>query len=324
MTASVHHDLWWPDSALEYYFDCLVPPNGPDSGWISEREFAVSGLAPATYQYVVRVRDGRGNVTADSVSATVTPGENTELPAAQWLNEPFVKDTQLAIEMEALAYEDFGTIDVTVPTLPAGYVIRYQYEYTGTASGGDGRLYDLDPVYVDTGMEEGLTYSYRVRMGLFYEPGDGSSVKIKDGPWSLEASIVASGPDLTPPDPDPAEHASGSPFQTFVASKGIYYHIITAVTATDESDVEYRFINTTNSSYSSGGSMDPDGIMWRNADNVADLTYPNGEAQTPEQYWAPRGIINASDGWYILVRDRSPNQNTTVKSQTRTIFTPAP
>ncbi|MHC4855319.1 MAG: hypothetical protein ACYS72_02825, partial [Planctomycetota bacterium] len=287
---------------------------------------------PSSYSLYVQAVDGKNNRTQLSNSvAPVTPGEGTEMPAAQWLEPPFVMNAQFAIQMEALAYEDFfDTLGITVPTLPAGYVIKYQFDYTGTASGGDGRFYDLDPVYVDSGMVEGQTYSYRVRMGLFYEPGDGTSVKIKDGDWSEEASVVAAGPDLTPPDPNPAEHDVSdplflSPYQVFVASKGIYYHVVTAVVATDENDVEYKFVNTTNSSYSSGGSSDPDGIMWRNVDNVAGLLDPTGEnAQVPQQYWAPRGIINAADEWYILVRDRSPNQNTTAPSETRTIFSPAP
>ncbi|MDH4201556.1 MAG: M4 family metallopeptidase [Phycisphaerae bacterium] len=353
MTAKLHHDLWFPDEYISYRFYSGLRDN-PDifyidqdvnqDGWLTYAEImqvpeskdedgnvvrvyaSKSGLAPSSYSLYVQAVDGKGNSTALSNSVDpVTPGEGTELPAAQWLEPPFVKTAEFAIQMEALAYEDFfDTLGITVPTLPAGYVIKYQFDYTGTASGGDGRFYDFDPVYVDSGMVEGQTYSYRVRMGLFYEPGDGTSVKIKDGDWSEEASVVASGPDLTPPDPDPAQHASGSPFQVFVASKGIYYHVVTAVAATDVSDVEYRFVNATNSSYSSGGSSDPDGLAWRNAVNVVGLTYPNGDPQVPEQYWAPRGIINASDGWYILVRDQSPNQNTTVKSQTRTIFTPAP
>ena len=120
MTASLHHDLWWSDDRLEYYYDCLVPSDGPDSGWTFDREFTVSGLAPATYRYVVRVQDPLGNVTDDSISATVTPGENTEIPQGEWLNPPFIMDAQFAIEMEALAYEDYGKNGITVPSLPAG------------------------------------------------------------------------------------------------------------------------------------------------------------------------------------------------------------
>ena len=335
MTAKLHNDLWFPNEYLEYYFDCVVPVNGPDSGWQSSREFTVTNLTPATYQYVVRVRDPRGNVTEDSVSVAITPGESTELPAGQWLEPPFVTGDQFAIQMEALAYGDYGTIDISVPALPSGYVAKYQFEYTGTAQGGDGRVYGLDPVYVDEGMVEGQTYSYRTRIGLFYEPGDGTSIKIKDGDWSEEASVIAVSPDLYPPLPNPAEHASGSPFEVFVASESRYYHVVTAVTATDvinaagdtlaeNENVEYKFV-CSNSSFSSGSSFgDPDQIEWLNLDNVAGLAYPNGTAQVPEQYWANRGLQGRDESWYILVRDRTPNQNQAGPSESRTIFTPAP
>jgi Zn-dependent metalloprotease len=322
MSASLHHDLWFPDDALKYYFDCTGPSNGPDSGWISEREWTLTiakGLDQSrTYEYVVRVKDPAGNETLDSEKAKAMAAGNVELPQARWLTPPFVTDNQFAIQMEALAYEDYGTVGISVQTLPPGYVIMYEFWFTGTAPGGESRSVEPDPVYVDQGMVEGQTYSYRTRMVLCYDKGDGSDPvqTTSASEWSEEAFVIAVEPDLFAPIPNPAQHASGSPSQIFVASKGIYYHVVTAVAATDDSDVEYRFVDTTNSSYSSGGSADPDGLVWRNADNVLGLTYPNGTAQMPEQYWAPRGNKNTGDGWYILVRDRSPNQNTTAPSQT--------
>jgi hypothetical protein len=344
MAAKLHHDLWWPDGDLQYYFDCLEPADGPDSGWQSGREFTVSGLAPATYRYAVRVRDPLDNITEDSVSVTVTPGESAVLPAGQWQDPPFVTDDQFAIQMEAVTY-DPGVSD---------YVIKYQFEYTGIAPGGDGRVYDLDPVFVDTGMVEDATYSYRTRMGLFYEPGDGTSIKIKDGPWSTEESVVAVAPDLYPPIPDPAQHVQGSPEEAFVSSDLIapkgYYHVVTAAIATDVIDsvgetlgenenVEYKFI-CSKSEFSSGnfdglnGDVSYDAIRlndpgyngWRNVDNVAGLLFPNGDPQDdmPQQYWARRGLPDQYDTWYILVRDRTPNQNTTAQSDGYTIQNPAP
>ncbi|MCI0498993.1 MAG: right-handed parallel beta-helix repeat-containing protein [Planctomycetales bacterium] len=324
MLAETHHDAWWPDANIRYYFDCIQPADGPDRGWSADPYWSKTGVAPGTYRYVLRVRDGSHNVTLDSVEAIVTPGEKTVLPKAEWLRPPFIMGAQFAIQMEALAYEDFGTIGTPLPALPAGYVIKYQYEYTGAAPGGDNRGYAPDPVYVDTGMVEGQTYSYRVRMGLFYEPGDGSSAKIMDGDWSDVAAVVALMPDLAPPLPNPSQHASGSPFQTYMASQAQYYHVVTAVEAADGSGVEYKFI-CSDSSASSGGLKDPDGIEWRNADNVAGLFYPNGQAQMPRLYWSKIGLVNQTDKvWYIVTRDRSPNQNTGQQSVGRTIASPQP
>ena len=332
MIASLHFDKWWPTESLEYYFDCLVPPDGPDSGWISSREYTVSGLAPASYQYVVRVRDPRGNVTANSVSAVVTPGENTLLPAGQWLEPPFIRNDQLSIEMEALAYEDFDTIGITVPTLPAGYVIKYQFDYTGTAEGGDGRFYDLNPVYVDVGMVEDQTYSYRVRMSLFYEPGDGTSLKIQDGPWSTEASVVAVLPDLIPPEPNPAEIATGYP-TAILDTDNNWYHIIAAVEATDDSGVEYRFVCSAGDALSSGGSLGG-GPRWRNEDNVGaglqaepeDVFYSNPSSvntlQVPQEFHVLTISKHPEYTWYVIVRDRSPLNNMTEPSPAVPITNP--
>ena len=97
--------------------------------------------------------------------------------------------------------------------------------------------------------------------------------------------------------------------------------MINAAGDTDPLNVEYKFV-CSNSYYSSGNDGDPDGIEWRNADNVADLFYANGDPQTPEQYWADRGLVGQADEWYILVRDRSPNQNAADPSESRTIFSP--
>ena len=130
------------------------------------------------------------------------------------------------------------------------------------------------------------------------------------------------------------------PFEATVAED-----VLNAAGDLDPDNVEYKFVNRTNSQYSSGGSGDPAGIEWRNVDNVAGLFSPDGVTpQTPEQYWANRGIVNAQDEWYIIVRDRSPNQNrtwyigflpdtddpiypevwATVNEEIRTISTPAP
>ncbi|MHC4949572.1 MAG: hypothetical protein ACYTEU_01100 [Planctomycetota bacterium] len=160
-------------------------------------------------------------------------------------------------------------------------------------------------------------------MGLFY---DDVLIQEKEGEWSDVGGVTINEVDETPPVPNPAQHASGSPFEIYVASEAselLYYHVVTAFPATDNSGVEYKFV-CSEDYYSSGNEGDPDGIEWRNAANVAGLFYPNGAPQVPQQYWARRGAAGQDDEWVIIVRDLSPNQNTTVQSEARTIFTPAP
>jgi hypothetical protein len=97
----------------------------------------------------------------------------------------------------------------------------------------------------------------------------------------------------------------------------------------DVSGVEYKFVNTDTSFYNSGNGGDPDGIEWRNVDNVAGLPLnPNGTLQVPWQYWADRGISTAVfEEWRIEVRDRVQpveSANYSVPSEPRSINDPQP
>jgi hypothetical protein len=142
-------------------------------------------------------------------------------------------------------------------------------------------------------------------------------------------------PGLDPEDPlyNTAKHASGSPDENPVEDEsGVdqTWYVITAVQMEDVSGVEYRFINLDNSSYSSGGSLDP-GPVWRNVDNVAGLIYPdlNATPQVPWQYWADRRNSSQArfERWRIEVRDRVlPPQtpNYAEPSLERTFNTQAP
>lgn len=333
---------------VEYYFkNQSVPDGSHDSGWrqafdperpgywydendpsIRPWIFIDEGLpSDRSYTYTVRVRDVAGNTTADATPASAIAGIDG--------NPPIPNPSQWAVDGEPMQIGlDTVAMEAAQATDQEGNGVEYLFvcvEDNTFSSGWRQNIEPTDPGYVTTpwvyevsGLTIGETYTFYVKTrdrSLAHNESDSSSLE----------PVTIGAVDVYPPIPNPAEHASGSPAQNFTG--GIYYHVITAVLAedvinidgdTDPLNVEYRFINVTNSQFSSGGSSDPDGLVWRNADNVADLLYPNGDAQVPQQYWVPRGIINAADGWYILVRDRSLNQNTTTKSQTRTIFTPAP
>jgi len=81
------------------------------------------------------------------------------------------------------------------------------------------------------------------------------------------------------------------------------------VEADDDSGVEYRFVCVTFPSLSSG---------WQNEDNVVGVIDPDGTERLPNEYWAPVYVSSAYYDYYILVRDRSPNQNQTAPSRTCT------
>jgi hypothetical protein len=325
------------DNGVEYFFDCDV--DAFDSGWQQDAGYEISGIVLSeTYTFSVKTRDLSltQNETDPSVEASVTPDETGTLPQAQWSQLPTQSATSQSVTMKA---EAFGG------SLGSGYVIKYEFVELDGAAGGNGREYATSRSFTDSGLVGDETYSYQVRMGLFFEPGDGSSELVNEGEFSDIASVVIEAlpeppvVDIYPPLPNPAEHASGSPYQQQVQEVTTqYYHVVTSVTATDvindagdtlpeNEDVEYKFVcsnSTFNSGNNSSGFGDPDEIEWRNVDNVAGLTYPGVDQrpQVPQEYWAKRGLINKGETWTILVRDRL--LNTAVQSQSRSIFTPAP
>ena len=318
------HDSKWRQSFdpnrtgpdTEYVFD----ENDPNvRAWI---HIDSPLTAETSYTYEVITRDVAGNETAASTPASAIPGIDNSPPEpdpSQWAADGEPRQTLSGtITMQAVQATD-----------NEGNGVEYLFvcvEDGGFSSGWQQNADPCDPGYVDppatpwnyevSGLTLDQTYTFYVKTR------DRSLAQNETAPSSSVAVTIAEIDDQ-PPLPDPAEHASGSPFQLFIAAESRYYHVVTAVEATDDSGVEYKFV-CSNSSFSSGDDWDPDGIEWRNLDNVAGLFYPNGTAQMPQQYWANRGIQNAGDDWYIIVRDRSPNQNTAVQSESRTIFTPAP
>lgn len=293
------HDEWWPDANIKYYFECLNDPTR-SSGWIKVPIYRIAGLLPGSgYTFTARARDGFGNVTLPSPEVTEKPGETTKPTPnpAQWLRPPFVL-TSTSVRMEAAAYNG--------PTLPAGVTVEYFFDYIGNFAGGDDSDWQTSPIYTDTGLTTGLTYEYLVRMRFTtatfgpYEPGQDS----------VTESVLVVPVDLEAPTPNPAEFMPNSPFQLKVSE--IYYHIMVAVEAVDDSGVEYRFVCVDEPGLSSG---------WRNAANVAGTFYPNGTAQVPQQYWAAVGVKNLLYSWTVQYRDQAPAQTAGVASPAKQVGT---
>ncbi|NLK41959.1 MAG: hypothetical protein GX298_07890, partial [Planctomycetes bacterium] len=312
------HDDWWPDEYLEYEFVCVDYPQF-NSGWQSETFYEISGLTPGfTYAFKVRARDGSGNETDYSVvnpalgRGIVTPGSKTQIPQAEFEIPPFVSDA-LAISMTARAYSTFPD----VAALPEGFAIQYQFTETiGTTPATISGFESLNPTQTRRNLSPttvGLVYSYQVRMVLI---NINTGAEIAAGAWSEPAAVVLTEVDVTPPLPDPAEFTELSPFQQAVG--GNFYHVMVAIEAEDDSDVEYRFrayATETSSTvvYDSG---------WRNLDNVVDLPpFPDGTPQEglPHQYWQKVSTRNLYYWWTVQYRDRSPRQNVGTESPRKRI-----
>ncbi|MHC4772302.1 MAG: right-handed parallel beta-helix repeat-containing protein [Planctomycetota bacterium] len=327
------HDSGWRQSfdpeRPGYWYD----ENDPDvRAWI----YIDSGLtAEQPYTYTVVTRDVKGLKTAASTRASAIPGvdDNPPLPdPSEWAvdGEP-MQSASDAVSMEAVQAvdpDDNGVEYLFVCVENGALSSGWQQNADDTGAPG----YVATPwIYEVSGLVLDETYT-------FYVVTRDRSPAQNETAQSASISVTIAEIDTQPPTPDPAQHdvaGNDSPFEIYVPAEGQYYHVVTAVAATDDSGVEYKFV-CSNSTFSSGNFSDPFGDVsyddirlndpgydgWRNVDNVAGLFYPNGDPQTPQQYWAYRGLVGQADEWYILVRDRSPNQNTAGQSESRTIFSP--
>ncbi len=122
-------------------------------------------------------------------------------------------------------------VDITEP-------VEYYFENTTT---GAFRDWGEDRMWHDTGLEEGVSYSYRVKA----RDGVGNETR-----WSDEAGAMP-GPDVTAPSPDPMSFA--------VAPHALdrFTVTMTATTAIDVNGVEYYFECTAGPGNDSGWQAEP-------------------------------------------------------------------
>lgn len=234
MTATTASDI----NGVEYEFVCTAG-GGPSSGWQASAQFTATALEPATtYTYIVRARDGAGNITADSDPATATtiaPDTTPPAPATMSFDTP---PTALGI--------DAITMTATTAIDPSG--VEYYFEETSGNAGGSDSGWQDSPTYVNNGLQPGTTYTYRVR-------ARDKSPAQNANDWSAEASATTEVPDTTPPSVvsfDPPNGATDVSIGTtleiifdeeivaatgFITLKNLTDNTETAINITDDSQV---------------------------------------------------------------------------------------
>jgi len=298
MTAKTAFDAWGWD--VEYYFECVYG-DCDDSGWQGSSTYTDTGLAAgAEYGYRVRAKDrsgedpsrpydpydpndpNTGNKTEWSVIGYVAVEDTTPpAPAPTWETVPYaISDGSISM-VATTAYDDSG--------------VEYYFEETSGNPGGSDSGWQNEPNYTDTGLDPNTTYTYRVRARdkTPQIPDDGTGEPGNKTAWSAPASATTPLPmDITAPTPDPMLWAAGGePEEIWGGSGDLYYAQMTAVVATDPSGVQYRFICTTNSGFSS---------PWQPSPTYTKFVGAGGQALM----------------FYVIARDLSPNQNTTGPSST--------
>lgn len=146
-----------------------------------------------------------------------------------------------------------------------------EYYFQNISLAGHDSGWQNDPNYTDTGLTAGTAYSYKVKAR--------NTDNLAETDYSESRSATTFPPDTMPPSPNPAT------WQTVPYAIPPSSIRMVATTASDESGVEYRFICTSNSDFSSNWQNDP----------VYQATS------------LPKGTYS----FVVRVRDKSPNQNTT-------------
>jgi hypothetical protein len=219
MTATTASDA----SGVEYQFtETSNNPGGTSSEWQTSPTYTDTDLVPdTTYTYTVTARDlspAKNETQASSAeSATTNPADI--IPPSP---SPMTWQTAPVATGEASI-----TMTATTATDPNG--VEYQFTETSNNPGGDDSEWQTSPVYTDTGLQPGTTYTYTVTAR------DLSPAQNETQPSSAESATTAPA-DTTPP---PTPGFDSGPVA--VSSTRI---TMTATTVSDVNGVEYYFTET--------------------------------------------------------------------------------
>jgi hypothetical protein len=282
MIARIAFDAWGWDVA--YYFDCVYG-NCHDSSWQSSRTYQDTGLkSDAKYGYRVKARDEIGNETDWSVIRYAGVLDTTPpVPAPAWLVPPYpFGPSSIAME-STTAYDESG--------------VSYGFWNVTRDPAGNNIVWQGSTQFIDVNLDPNTTYCYRVKAR------DNSANRNETGWSELACTIIPLPADITPPTPNPAQWDlttdangyNGRPLKISIG--GIYYATMRAVQAVDPSGVEYKFVCSNDSRFSSQWQSQP--------------AYP-----TPWTYTVALGGQYVYTEWYVIVRDQSPSRNQTAPSET--------
>jgi hypothetical protein len=310
MSAKPAFDAWGWD--VQYYFACITDAIF-SSGWQSGTAYEATGLTQgAEYCFVVRSRDGLPWIPDDNpydpwVPAHVNqPGNKTDWSEIRCATAGGGPDTTEPVPPPEIDRFDTNSPNSIVVTASISYDssgVEYQFRRDSVYLSP----WLSQPNWTDGNLVPETQYCYEVRAR------DESPLQNTTGWSAVLCATTAPPPDTIKPLPNPAEWDpavdangnSGEPHQIWGGGGPFdYWAEMTAMTATDASGVEYKFI-CDDPGFTSGGPSDQangEGVEWRNVDNVA------GD---PRVYRVLIGGVGYSASFKVLVRDRSPNQNTT-------------
>ena len=141
-------------SGVEYYFECLTE-GGHGSGWQSGTSYTDNGLSDSVvYTYRVRARD---KSTSQNETAWSEPG-SAITQAYVDNNPPTPSPMTWASVPQALSTEA-----ITMTASTAADISGVEYYFECTSGGGNDSGWQDSTTYMDTDLEPGITYTYRVK-----------------------------------------------------------------------------------------------------------------------------------------------------------------
>ncbi|MBN1765731.1 MAG: hypothetical protein JW860_10775, partial [Sedimentisphaerales bacterium] len=232
------------ESGVEYYFYNVTDPTH-DSGWQVSPYYEDTGLAMDTsYTYEVRARDTspKRNKTDFSQQRTATTDQDTFPPDPNpmtWAQAPQATGTDSITMTAATASDDSG----------------FEYYFNNVTDPNHDSGWQDSTYYEDTGLTIDTTYTYQVK-------ARDKSPNQNETAYSEQLSATTE--DTVPPTPNPLTWAQAP------QATGTDSIIMTATTATDDSEIEYYFNNVTEPTHDSGWQNSP---VYEDTDLDADTSY---------------------------------------------------
>jgi len=263
-------------SAVEYYFENVDAPEF-FRDWDGDPSWERSGLNASTeYCYRVKARNSVNLVETQwspgECATTWDPAVPTPNPMT-WSTEPYAVSA--------------GSIRMTATTATPTYGSGVQYYFKNTTITGHDSGWQSSATYVDAELSELTEYCYKVKAR--------NTDNLAETEWS--ELICATTPDVTPPSPNPMQWEE-QPKKENRGGTFDWWVVMTAGEATDPSGVEYKFVCTSESGFSSG---------WQDTDKLG----LNG------RYYEVRiGGQHVIVDFQVKARDKSQNKNETQASST--------
>jgi hypothetical protein len=265
-------DIRWAEYSFkwaEYSFTCTAG-GGHNSGWISSNRWTDCGLESGKiYAYTFRTRDEFGNQSPPSPAATVTIPKDTDPPSPAEFEAGPAGISTTAIRMTARKAKD------------ASALVEYQF----TRSDGKVSGWQAGRTWTDTGLTEGVSFSY--------------TVLARDGAGNVSKPSAAK-PAVARDDTPPARYAIGEwqslPYATLdncLAMRAMSVTGEDGCPKIEPDPVEYFFHCT------AGGGPD------------------SGWIEKP--FWQSPAVPDGTYTYQFKIRDKSPQHNETPYSSAETV-----